>query len=353
MLLSTTLMQGGRPCCPSLREVVFTQEADVSGDLAVQAAGVSIIDDNHIRVLAQFDPRDRKQHDEASFGYYVSEDEGESFHFEGPIGPTKPLAIVDWPPNPAKTSVRYRVGHEQRSGQDESRLERSIDGGVSWVRMKGMINSSGQPMQEFVEPRYDRRNPDWIFVSAGLPIPWTKLVGVFVSRDGGDSFQVLYSRRGVFPPTYDVSPVNPNVIYVEDGKGSIYGTFDGGYAWNLVGQNDEIRAPPVPEKLKGTEREKEILTKRWNECRQIILDRNSANTAYLVTDKGILRTSDGGNHWCVLNLRFNKPASITTLALSGKVAGTMFAGTTMGLYRSKDLGCTWDFIDVVKRTAGK
>lgn len=352
LLVACTIvpLQCHRPCCKSISEIVFTREADASGDPAIKAVGVSMTEDNNLKILAAFESHDGIQRDEPMFGYFVSGDDGETFRFESAIGPTKPRAMYDFPHNPYTPHIRYRVVHEKKTAQDMPFLERSSDGGTSWRRMRGVIGDTGQPMQGYAEPRFVS---DRILVSGTLSVLGVGFAGIFASNNGGDSFQVLYLRRGGMPPEYDVSPVNQDVIYVEDGKGSILRTIDGGYRWDLVGENDEIRKPPVPEAFKGTEREKEILSKRWNYCHEIVLDRKRANIAYLVTDKGIIQTTDGGNHWCVLNLRFDKPASITSLVLSSKSAGTMFAGTTMGLYRTKDHGCSWDMIDIAERTKRK
>ena len=98
----------------------------------------------------------------------------------------------------------------------------------------------------------------------------------------------------------------------------MFASTDGGKTWNSIG--------PCPN---GHVRELRI----------------TEDTFYIVLNEGIFRSDDAGNSWINMNngldSRFTQKSGIYTLQLSG---GTLFAGTSLGIYRFKT--GTWEHLQL-------
>ena len=120
----------------------------------------------------------------------------------------------------------------------------------------------------------------------------------------------------------DINPNNSDIIYViAKGKG-IYNTTDGGYRWEL------IYALPNVESL--------------------ALGRANPRTVFAMTDRVILRSTDGGANWQppieIEDQRTGQPlrGGVHVLAVVRDGDQIIYAGTDEGVYRSDDGGVTWE-----------
>lgn len=122
-------------------------------------------------------------------------------------------------------------------------LYKSIDGGESWKKVLYSNASSG--ISELV---MDPRNPDklmaalwefrrspWDFVSGG------KGSGLFVSEDGGDSWQEIDASSGLPEKPYGriglaIAPSNTDRVYalIESARNALYRSDDGGASWERI-----------------------------------------------------------------------------------------------------------------------
>lgn len=167
---------------------------------------------------------------------------------------------------------------------------------------------------------------------------------------------------------YDESPVlqiepsaiNPQIFYAVTAK-NIIRSNDGGNNWKSVWENDVTNPLSVlalktdPEFLySGTQKG---LLKSFNTGRNWVIDRNFSDTpvtaSYVYANnlsqllfgsgENIFRSQDGGDSWLPLApLVFgrNEGTSITHTLTQIETLGerTIFAGTTSGLFMSKDEG---------------
>jgi len=190
--------------------------------------------------------------------------------------------------------------------------------------------------------------------------------GIFKSLDGGESWDVLYDKTPVFQ--IETSLINPQIIYAVTAK-NIIRSSDGGNNWENVWQDDVtdplslLALNTEPEFLySGTH---DGLLKSFNGGRNWVIDRNFSGTpvtaGYVYTNnlshllfgsgEKIFRSKDGGDTWLALaplTLALDESTSITLSLTQIKVLGarTIFAGTTSGLFMSKDEGRSWQNINL-------
>jgi photosystem II stability/assembly factor-like uncharacterized protein len=94
-------------------------------------------------------------------------------------------------------------------------VARSTDGGVHWQALKGI---SGGVF-------------DMVMARAHAPIYAAGDAGMYVSKDNGRSFQLVYTKSSFGSLT--ASPVQPDLLYGETGT-AIYRSADGGHTWSQL-----------------------------------------------------------------------------------------------------------------------
>jgi hypothetical protein len=254
--------------------------------------------------------------------FFASSDGGVTWKEES-FDAIDPLGYGGLPPHPKNSTIRYRMV-ETRGDRDPRRLERSSDGGRTWVIQKCLLQGTNVSIN-VSNVFYHPIEVDTIYSYGSFPRAGVALNGFFLSHDGGQSFSFVLSAHS---PNFALSATNPKVIYATGTSQSVVKSIDGGITWHLVGQNDDIRFLGKQSKL-------------FNSITNIIVDPNNSDIVYLVSRKGIIRTADGGTTWCNLNLGGNLNTSIGYLALSPLNSGILFVGTTRGLFMSKSGGCGW------------
>jgi hypothetical protein len=179
-------------------------------------------------------------------------------------------------------------------------------------------------------------------------VKWYELPGLYVSHDGGESWskftEVLLSlsRNLMGPSPMGISPSNPNIMFGESRDGAVKST-DGGRTWTTVGQEKELNQEVQlrggtgrPRPLSGPFVRLEV----W----QFVMHPSDPNVVYIVSNKGVFRTLDGGRTWCLLNLGFDTVDAYYNAALNPLNPQELFVGTAHGFFFSKDQGCHFERI---------
>jgi photosystem II stability/assembly factor-like uncharacterized protein len=181
------------------------------------------------------------------------------------------------------------------------------------------------------------------------PLEEHTLPGLYVSGDGGETWKKFSDKLESFDYLFQVIPVgispsHPDLMYGVCPAGICKST-DGGKGWSAVGEQSLLGEVPrsVEEKRTG----RKVLGGRLGlgiAVRQFVFDPLNDKTVYIVSNKGVFRTLDGGETWCLLSLGFDVAYSYYDAALNPSNPKELFVGTAYGLFRSKDRGCHFEKI---------
>ena len=195
------------------------------------------------------------------------------------------------------------------------------------------------------------------------PVVREALGGFHVSDDLMEDVMkwIQMNEPGVAAPVGTLTKTSDGSLYAVTGYENIYKLPAGENEWQLVNtdflpQGTEGNIPiaehngtlyiiPSDEMFASTDD-----GKTWNSIgpcpnghvRELLI---TEDTFYILLNEGIFRSDDAGNSWKNMNdgldSRFTKKSGIYTLQLSG---GTLFAGTSLGIYRFKT--GTWEHLQL-------
>ena len=148
-------------------------------------------------------------------------------------------------------------------------------------------------------------------------------VGLYVSRDAGETWE--HPTIGLPPRGHawsvTVDPNNDGVVWVSMAKsGSVYKSIDHGVSWSDVSINTSSTDDTLP----------------TSHVRDLAFDAQNS-ILYAATNKGIYKSSNGGQNWQSIS---NRDTFDIKIDLSNK--DILYAGTKTGLYKSTDRGNNWN-----------
>jgi photosystem II stability/assembly factor-like uncharacterized protein len=260
--------------------------------------------------------------------------------------------IVAIAPHPGNPAIIYVATNES--------LYKTRDGGVSWNKITTDLSSfrvltlgvdPHSPSNVFAGTMGDAvyKSPDggqtWSPYNAGLKehvsvvnqiifhptdpntIYTATTVGIFRSQDGGRLW--TERMRGMkevhYVVTIAVDPHNPDVMYAGT-TGGVYKTTDGTATWQLV--NNGL----IPkEKLDAA------MALGVN---SVVTDPTRPGTVYAGTTKGLFKTVDAGASWKRIEKGLDD-TYLSVLVIDPEHPGTLYAGTRRGVHKTTDGGETW------------
>ncbi|MBI4401618.1 MAG: hypothetical protein HY581_08295 [Nitrospirae bacterium] len=147
---------------------------------------------------------------------------------------------------------------------------------------------------------------------------------VYKTRDGGQTWEKFpaFSARRV--TTVAVDPRLPATIYAGTMGDAVYKSPDGGQRWlpHNVGLKEHV-----------------------SYVNQFVFDPNRTETIYAATTVGVFRTTDGGRSWEEQMAGMKEVHIVVALAMNPKDPRVLYAGTTGGAYRSRDGAATWQKVN--------
>ena len=159
-------------------------------------------------------------------------------------------------------------------------------------------------------------NPNILYVSTNER--------VYKTRDGGQSWEKFpdFSARRV--TTVAVDPQLPATVYAGTMGDAVYKSPDGGQHWlpHNVGLKEHV-----------------------SYVNQFVFHPDRTETIYAATTVGVFRTTNGGRNWEEQMAGMKEVHIVVTLAMNPKNPRVLYAGTTGGAYRSQDGAATWQKVN--------
>lgn len=217
--------------------------------------------------------------------------------------------IVAIAPHPRNPAILYVATNES--------LYKTRDGGHTWGKVTTDL-SSFRVLTLGVDPH----SPANVLVG-------TMGDAVYKSPDGGQSWtphngglkeHVSVVNQFVF------HPADPDMVYAATTVGA-FRTKDGGRYWE--------------ERMRGMKEVHYVVT--------LAMDPTNADVMYAGTTGGVYKTTDGTAHWELVNnglipkekLDAAMALGVNSLVTNPKIPGTVYAGTTKGLFKTSDAGASW------------
>lgn len=268
-------------------------------------------------------------------------------------------------------SVLFLSGCSLVSSSSDGGVVRSDDGGKSFVQKAAIDEKTGIGSVDVLSLVAGPQNGSEIYIG-------TKANGAFKTTDAGEKWQALKLAESAVTKVYAIAidPTDPNTVFaaaITAGRGKILKSSDAGATWKDVytepSSGPFVLAlaidPAKSGKIFGGTTNGQIifsdnggdswqsLHKAGSAIFKIAVDSVNSDLAYFAVNQGgLLRTRDGGKSFenlserNSLNIRqqFGSPTAIATDPNRGN---WVYAGTTVGLFRSKNGGDDWELVRVL------
>lgn len=223
-----------------------------------------------------------------SGGVQKSRDGGRTWQIARLTGGTRAVAV-----SPSNPKVLY--------ASQQGTVYGSADGGSSWIPAR-VVGS------EVLLLEVDPLSPATVYAGT--------LDGLFRSTNGGASWTLLATGwpSGAAVLGLAIHPTNPAVLYAGTASGKVVKSVDAGLHWTLA--SDGLSAFRVE---------------------ALAIDPAAPDTL-LALGSGVFRTTNGGASWLLLDEDF---VNSNALAVSRGSFPVYLLGGPDGVYRSEDLGATW------------
>jgi photosystem II stability/assembly factor-like uncharacterized protein len=271
-------------------------------------------------------------------------------------------------------SALFLTGCSFVSSSTDGGVFRSDDGGKSFAQKVTIDDKTKIGSVDVLSLAVNPQNGNEVYIG-------TVSSGIFKTTDAGETWQVLKVSTNVATKVYAlaVDPINSNTAYaaaIVDGRGKILKSTDAGTNWKEIYTEPSSGSfvlalavdPAGSGKIFGGTTEGQIIFSdnsgdTWKNMFKaqvavfkIAIDSMNSGLAYFaVSQGGLLRTRDGGKIFENLSEKsnlsnqqqFGNPTAIT---VDPNRTNWVYAGTTTGLFRSKNGGDDWEAVKVLSNS---
>ena len=161
------------------------------------------------------------------------------------------------------------------------------------------------------------RNADIIYVATNESL--------YKTRDGGATWKKVTTDLSSFRVlTLGVDPRNPSNIFAGTMGDAVYRSPDGGQSWSPYNAG---------------------LKEHVSVVNQFVFHPTDLDTIYAATTVGLFRSKDGGRLWTERMRGMKEVHYVVTIALDPHNPDVMYAGTTGGVYKTTDGTGTWQLVN--------
>ena len=259
-----------------------------------------------------FDPQNRQTVFAGSYtdGLYKSEDSAGAWKKI-----LSKILVYDFAINPIDTKIIYTAGYYAEHG----RVLKTTDGGLSWNQIYNEESQANAVRAMALNPL----NPNQIVIG-------TTSGSVIKSSDGGTSWQLAINFNDRINRIFWQ---NGNIYVLLKTKGLFKSS---GFADNF---SDITSSLTKPNNIAGVDYAAVTNITSFN---QVFVDFTTPSLIYITSEKGLFKTTDGGNTWAHLSLPI-KPdqADTRAIAISRTSSNIIFTSVGSTIYKSLDGGQTW------------
>jgi photosystem II stability/assembly factor-like uncharacterized protein len=153
--------------------------------------------------------------------------------------------------------------------------------------------------------------------------------GIFLSKDGGASWESESDMHGQSIRALTAAPSNPNIVIAGTLKG-VYRSTDGGDHWKLI-------SPEGSHEL--------------HEVESIAIDPVNPDIIYAGTWHLPWKTVDGGQHWTNMKEGIIDDSDVFSIIVDPKDSKTVYASACSGIYKSQTAGDKFQKVQGIPSTA--
>lgn len=268
-------------------------------------------------------------------------------------------------------SAVFLTGCSLVSSSTDGGVFRSDDGGKSFAQKVTIDDKTKIGSVDALSLAVNPQNGNEVYLG-------TASSGIFKTTDAGEKWQVLKVSTSVATKAYAlaVDSINTSTVYaaaIVDGRGKILKSTDAGANWEEVYTEPSSGSfvlalavdPAGSGKIFGGTSEGQIIFSdnsgdTWKNMYKakaavfkIAIDSMNSNLAYFaVSQGGLIRTRDEGKNFEDLSEKINQSGqqqfgSPMAIAADPNRTNWVFAGTTVGLFRSKNGGDEWESIKIL------
>ncbi|MGA3011418.1 MAG: transcriptional regulator [Terracidiphilus sp.] len=214
--------------------------------------------------------------------------------------------------------------HHLYLGTTNSWLYESLDGGSSWRRLSKLDAAENLILDHIV---VDAANPATLYVAAWqLDKPGG---GLWVSHDGGHSWNAVAALRGQSIRAFAQAPSNPAMLFAGTLKG-VFRSTDAGATWTQI-------SPPG--------------SKEIHEVESLAIDPTDPDVVYAGTWHLPWKTTDGGKTWSNIKRGVIDDSDVFSIIIDPAEPKIIFASACSGIYKSVNAAELFKKIEGIPDTA--
>ncbi|MEI9980704.1 MAG: hypothetical protein WDN23_17240 [Edaphobacter sp.] len=200
----------------------------------------------------------------------------------------------------------------------------SRNGGSEWSRLAWVGKRDDLALDSIV---VDSANPRHILVGAW--VLGSTDGGLYVSNDGGMSWESEPAMRGESIRALEAAPSDPKILVAGTLKG-VYRSTDGGRQWKLISPEG---------------------SRELHEVESVAIDPANPQTIYAGTWHLPWKTTDGGEHWTNIKQGIIDDSDVFSIILDPKDSKTVYLSACSGIYKSMNGGEKFQKVQGIPSTA--